>query len=457
MPPKKAKTRAPSPAPAPTTVTTPRGKIVDTTAAASRPKRTTAMPPPDQPTPKRAKTATPQDTPKRRGRPPKNVTSSVTPKGTSKATSKATPKSTPRRAGERQSARLASTPAPDVTLPRPRQLKGHPSTQNTSTHAPPSGVKRGRGRPRKQPVAVQDDAEDDGYDDSTHDANITEATTIIQSTDMDDEDHPNYWLMKAEPESRIEKNANGHDVDVKFSIDDLRARSEPEPWDGIRNAQAQNNMKAMKAGDLAFFYESNCKKPGIVGIMEIVRESSPDVSAFDKNSVYYDPKSDPERPKWMLVHVEFRRKFGQKLTLKELQQFSKPGGALADLGLFKQSRLSVSKVSKPEWDFIISLLEDDDDDDEEEAADVTMGAERPAPAQDLGNDFAAAFEAPDSLRAGDPAAAAGNTDDFVEQMAAFAGAAADGGMVSPALPTKLATATADARSVSRGRASRRKP
>lgn len=95
--------------------------------------------------------------------------------------------------------------------------------------------------------------------------------------------------MKAEPESRLE---NG--VDVSFSIDDLAAKTEPEPWDGkrakaaahtdtdsnsptgIRAYAARNNLRAMKKGDLAFFYHSNCKEPGIVGTMEIVQEHSPD-------------------------------------------------------------------------------------------------------------------------------------------------------------------------------------
>lgn len=80
-----------------------------------------------------------------------------------------------------------------------------------------------------------------------------------------------YWLMKAEPESRMEKG-----IDVKFSIDDLEACTEPEPWTGVRNHVAKNNMKAMKKGELAFFYHSNCKTPGIAGIMEIVQESSVD-------------------------------------------------------------------------------------------------------------------------------------------------------------------------------------
>ena len=65
---------------------------------------------------------------------------------------------------------------------------------------------------------------------------------------------PSYWLLKAEPESRIEKGK-----DVKFSIDDLAACKEPAGWDGVRNYAARNNLRAMKKGDLAFFYHSNCK------------------------------------------------------------------------------------------------------------------------------------------------------------------------------------------------------
>jgi len=77
--------------------------------------------------------------------------------------------------------------------------------------------------------------------------------------------------MKAEPETRIEKG-----IDVKFSIDDLQATTEPEAWEGVRNHVAKNNMMAMKKGELAFFYHSNCKAPGIAGIMEVAQESSPD-------------------------------------------------------------------------------------------------------------------------------------------------------------------------------------
>ncbi|KAF2802746.1 DUF55-domain-containing protein, partial [Mytilinidion resinicola] len=162
----------------------------------------------------------------------------------------------------------------------------------------------------------------------------------------------NYWLMKAEPNTRLE---NGHDV--KFSIDDLAARTSPEPWDGIRNHVAKNNLLAMRRGDLAFFYHSNCKVPGIVGIMEVVREATPDESAWDSGSAYYDPKSGPEKRTWYLVHVEFRRKFREMVGLRELQEYKGRGEALEGMQLLKQSRLSVSKVEEGEWEFIMGLAE----------------------------------------------------------------------------------------------------
>jgi len=92
--------------------------------------------------------------------------------------------------------------------------------------------------------------------------------TKTPKADSNDDARPKYWLMKAEPNSRIE---NG--VDVKFSIDDLAAVTDPEPWEGVRNYVARNNMMAMKQGELAFFYHSNCKVPGIAGIMEVVQEN----------------------------------------------------------------------------------------------------------------------------------------------------------------------------------------
>lgn len=132
-------------------------------------------------------------------------------------------------------------------------------------------------------------------------------------------------------------------------------------------------MRQMNAGDLAFFHASNCKEPGIVGIMEIVKEYSEDRTsshphshphpltipgtARDKSAPYYDPKSSKEKPIWDLVHVEFRKKFAVPIGLKELKELGKSGGPLETMQLLKQSRLSVSKVSGEEFAYLCELAD----------------------------------------------------------------------------------------------------
>lgn len=130
----------------------------------------------------------------------------------------------------------------------------------------------------------------------------------------------------------------------------------------------------MNAGDLAFFYASNCKEPGIVGVMEIVKEFSEDRrsqspislatpsdisvgSARKPSAPYYDPKSTKEKPIWDLVHVEFRKKFAVQIGLKELKELGKAGGPLETMQLLKQSRLSVSQVSGDEFKFLYELAD----------------------------------------------------------------------------------------------------
>lgn len=147
-----------------------------------------------------------------------------------------------------------------------------------------------------------------------------------------------YWLMKSEPDA--------------YSIDDLK-KDKVEPWDGIRNYQVRNMFRDdMRIGDRAFFYHSSCKVPAIVGIMTIVSDAYPDPTQFDPDSKYYDPKSDPNDPRWLLVDVEFERKLERPITLSELK--SQPG--LEGLRLIKRgNRLSVFPVDKKHWDRILAL------------------------------------------------------------------------------------------------------
>ena len=103
----------------------------------------------------------------------------------------------------------------------------------------------------------------------------------------DSDEKPTHWLIKSEPESRIE---NG--VDMKFSFQDLKAEPDSTAcWDGVRNYSARNNMRSMKIGEQAFFYHSNTKPPGIVGIVDIVKESYVDHTQFDPKDPHYDPGS----------------------------------------------------------------------------------------------------------------------------------------------------------------------
>jgi len=150
----------------------------------------------------------------------------------------------------------------------------------------------------------------------------------------------NYWLMKSEPDA--------------FSIDDLAAMpKKTEHWDGVRNYQARNMMRdQMKKGDLVFFYHSNCKQPGIVGIAEIVKESYPDHTAFDPEDIHYDPKSKPEKPTWYMVDVKFQRKLTRTISLEELKDRPELEGMVL---VRRGNRLSVMPVSAAQWEFILGL------------------------------------------------------------------------------------------------------
>ncbi|XP_030774728.1 thymocyte nuclear protein 1 isoform X3 [Rhinopithecus roxellana] len=134
-----------------------------------------------------------------------------------------------------------------------------------------------------------------------------------------------HWLMKSEPESRLEKG-----VDVKFSIEDLKAQPKQTTcWDGVRNYQARNFLRAMKLGEEAFFYHSNCKEPGIAGLMK--------------------------------VDVQFVRMMKRFIPLAELKSYHQAhkatGGPLKNMVLFSRQRLSIQPLTQEEFNFVLSLEE----------------------------------------------------------------------------------------------------
>ncbi len=152
----------------------------------------------------------------------------------------------------------------------------------------------------------------------------------------------NYWLMKSEP-------------DV-FGIADLKSRPrQTEHWDGVRNYQARNFLRAIRPGDEAFFYHSSCAEPGVAGIVRIVRAAYPDPSAFDPKSPFHDPRSTPEKPVWFMVDVKLVRETKRLIPLSEL----KASAALKNMRLVQRgNRLSVMPVTTREWNTILKLEKD---------------------------------------------------------------------------------------------------
>ncbi|MEL6128817.1 MAG: EVE domain-containing protein [Cyanobacteria bacterium J06627_3] len=147
----------------------------------------------------------------------------------------------------------------------------------------------------------------------------------------------NYWLMKSEP-------------DV-YSIDDLE-RDRNEIWDGVRNYQARNFLKSMTVGDLAFFYHSNTKPPGIAGLMKIGEEMVVDPTQFDQTNKYYDPKSNPDNPRWHTVTVTYVETFDHYVSLNELKDNFEPD----ELQVVKRgNRLSVMPITETVAKRILAL------------------------------------------------------------------------------------------------------
>ena len=137
---------------------------------------------------------------------------------------------------------------------------------------------------------------------------------------------PSYWLMKSEPDA--------------YSIDSLK-NDGVTLWDGIRNYQARNFMRKMSVGDKVFFYHSNCKPPGIVGLMKVIDLGIIDPTQFEKDSKYYDPKSKITNPRWDCVKVEYVFKSNKILSLNELKKLFSEEDLLV---VKKGNRLSIVPV-----------------------------------------------------------------------------------------------------------------
>ena len=138
-----------------------------------------------------------------------------------------------------------------------------------------------------------------------------------------------YWLIKSEP--------------TTFSIHDLaRSKNKTTCWEGVRNYQARNFLRAMKQGDRAIFYHSNAKPPAAAGIVEVVKEAYPDHFAWKEGHKYQDAKASPEKPIWSMVDVKLVQIFPQEISLEQLRGIK----ALEGLELLRRgSRLSVHPVS----------------------------------------------------------------------------------------------------------------
>jgi predicted RNA-binding protein with PUA-like domain len=132
----------------------------------------------------------------------------------------------------------------------------------------------------------------------------------------------NYWLIKSDPET--------------YSFE-LMKKEKKTFWNGVRNYAARNHMKAMKKGDLLFFYESMNGEPSIVGIVKVAKEA------------YQDPTTDEEA--WVCVDVEYVEDIKRPVTLAEVKKNKK----LSDMALVRISRLSVQPVTKEEWNEVLKM------------------------------------------------------------------------------------------------------
>lgn len=155
-------------------------------------------------------------------------------------------------------------------------------------------------------------------------------------------DMPNYWLMKSEPHV--------------YSYDDLVSDGSTH-WDGVRNYQARNFMRDdMKLGDLILYYHSNTKPPHIAGIAKICKEGYPDFTSFDPDSKYFDEKSSPENPRWIMVDIEPVIKLEDIISLQDVKENPSLQGMLL---VKKGQRLSIQPVEQSDFLTILDIAKID--------------------------------------------------------------------------------------------------
>lgn len=149
-----------------------------------------------------------------------------------------------------------------------------------------------------------------------------------------------HWLMKSEP-------------DV-YSVHDLKAEKR-SGWDGVRNYQARNLMRdEMQVGDPVLFYHSNTKPPGVAGLARVSRTGLADPTQFEPDSKYFDPKSSPDAPRWIMVEVEFVEVFPHFVSLPELRESPELDGLMV---IKRGARLSVQPVSQAHFQTICKMAQ----------------------------------------------------------------------------------------------------
>ena len=139
---------------------------------------------------------------------------------------------------------------------------------------------------------------------------------------------------------------------TSYSIHDL-AEEGTTFWDGVRNYQARNYMRAMQRGDKVVVYHSNAEPSGAAGIAVVSGTARIDETAFDLDDHHYDPRSTPERPLWDAVDVDHHETFPGVVPLEVLRDDERLGGMMLTSG--KAMRLSIQPLDKKHFERIVAL------------------------------------------------------------------------------------------------------